>query len=245
MPSADDLYQPRDNPPPPSARLGFKWSTLPARTAAMEAWHTIFAHPHFPADRLTVGFTNLLTFPRNVAVTGKECGVINAWYSKKDGSITFCYELASFFYKAFRATKDRKAAMTETVHSLMFVELHEMGHALIGELDLGVAGGEEEAVDDFAAVVLAKSAPSIVTDGAVAMAELGKLSKKPKYFDEHPVGDQRFYNIYCVIYGSDPQKWKGYVDHPLPSSRAAGCPDEYRKKKKYWEQQLTPFGFRW
>ena len=46
------------------------------------------------------------------------------------------------------------------------------------------------------------------------------------YADEHALGEQRYFNLQCLIYGSDPARYLGIVtEGDLPEARAKGCPD--------------------
>ena len=113
---------------------------------------------------------------------------------------------------------------------------------LIGELDMGITGGEEDAADDFAALLLAGSQNAkAAQDGALALLQLGNLSDKLVFWDEHSFGEQRFYNILCVIYGSDPNSHSELVPLVLPPPRAQRRPEEYRRKRKAWDANLAPF----
>ena len=76
--------------------------------------------------------------------------------------------------------------------------------------------------------------------GAMSMAMLD-AGAKPAYFDEHSIGEQRFYNITCIVYGSAPQQYGALVERGvLPERRAARCMKEYTQKNKAWEDLLRP-----
>ena len=232
-------------PPAAPVKAGgeIKYQVLPPKTPAFATYQkTIFQHPRL--DGVTKIFNTVLDFPRDVQVTVKECGMLNAFYMKKDHSVTLCYELADYFYKGFLSLHVTPAqALDKTLNAFTFVTIHELGHAVIGELDLGVTGGEDQAVDELATLFLTiLKQPAMAEDGALAMLMLGKLSKKPQYFDEHPVGEQRFYNILCLILGSDPPTYsKKYVPRYLPAARAVRCADEFEKRKKGWDKMVEPF----
>jgi hypothetical protein len=177
-----------------------------------------------------------------VPVVTLECGTPNAFYTHDKHAVVMCYELAYDFHSKFSARSvDEQTASDQTLNALTFVLLHEMGHAVVGELDLGVTGGEEDAVDDLAALLLVDAKqPGWAVDGALSMALLD-AGGKPAYFDEHSIGEQRFYNITCIVYGSAPDRYGDLVTkNVLPERRAARCANEYKRKNMAWENLLRP-----
>ncbi|MET0284227.1 MAG: DUF4344 domain-containing metallopeptidase, partial [Polyangiales bacterium] len=59
---------------------------------------------------------------------------------------------------------------------------------------------------------------------------------------EHSLNQQRFYQILCLVYGSNPRAYQALVsDGVLPASRAQRCPAEYAQKSAAWEQLLEPW----
>jgi len=68
----------------------------------------------------------------------------------------------------------------------------------------------------------------------------GAQNKTP-FWDEHAFDGQRFYNILCLIYGSDPTKYADFVTSGnLPKDPAQRCPQEYGKINHAWEKLLQP-----
>ena len=187
-----------------------------------------------------------MVLPRNVEIIGMECGEVNAAYIQPKHAVMLCYDLAPFFFNGFvELGESPDQAMKNTANAIVFSLLHELGHALIGELDIGITEGEEDAVDDFAALLLVESNNAkTAQDGALALLQLGNLSEKPPFWDEHSFGQQRFYNVLCVIYGSDPDAHSEMVPLVLPPPRARRCADEFRKKKKAWDTMLAPYARR-
>ena len=56
---------------------------------------------------------------------------------------------------------------------------------------------------------------------------------------EHSLSEQRYYNVICFMYGSDPQGYQELVSEgTLPESRAARCEEEYRTLIRDWERLL-------
>jgi len=132
-----------------------------------------------------------------------------------------------------------------------FILLHETGHALVQLLDLPVTGRQEDAVDQLAAILMLRFAgldetPDQVIDN-LDMAANWMLARSTgaynldAYADEHALGEQRYFNLQCLIYGSDPDGFAGMVDAgDLTAARAAGCARETRRVSRAWVRLLLP-----
>lgn len=217
----------------------FVFKFVAAKDPKHKPYEALFQHGRLSS---LVGVMKLIRLPRSVPVVPLECGTPNAFYTPTKHGVVLCYELAHQFYTKFAsAGADPQKASDQTLNALTFVLLHEMGHAVVGELELGVTGGEEDAVDDLAALLLVDAKqPAWAVDGAMSMAMLD-AGAKPAYFDEHSIGEQRFYNITCIVYGSAPQQYGALVERGvLPERRAARCMKEYTQKNKAWEDLLRP-----
>ncbi|WP_231492968.1 DUF4344 domain-containing metallopeptidase [Zestomonas thermotolerans] len=126
-----------------------------------------------------------------------------------------------------------------------FTLLHEMGHMLIAELDLPVLGREEDAADQLAIMLLFlfhEDLPQAERDARMlAIVDYWRLeSQRPRRVEErvpawatHALDEQRFYNIACLVYGSDTQRldWLPRVAG-LPMERALYCDQEYLQARK-------------
>jgi hypothetical protein len=146
-----------------------------------------------------------------------------------------------------RGTTDIKPTEA-TVSATQFVTAHEMGHALVHELKLPITGREEDAVDGFAAYLLAdnpKFGPMTAFSAALFFDALsagsGALSDAD-FADEHSVNQQRTYQFLCWVYGSDTKRFKSLVGPDLlPKSRAVQCPAEWQQVKTSWDTLLRPY----
>ncbi|MEO8702591.1 MAG: DUF4344 domain-containing metallopeptidase [Kofleriaceae bacterium] len=194
-------------------------------------------------QQVTGVFNRMFRFPQPLTVVWSECGVVNASWDGK-GHIVMCYELAEFLKTLFiNRVKDRKQLRIAAMSSLYFVFLHEFGHALISMYKLPAVGREEDAADQLAALVLINSGDDgvgIAMLGAGFFRVLASSGSKTPFFDEHSLDEQRFYNVMCLVYGSNPQRFASLVsDKLLPKSRAARCPAEYTKVHSAWNNLLA------
>lgn len=141
--------------------------------------------------------------------------------------------------------------------NVQFTLCHELTHALIATFDIPVLGREEAAADQIATLCVLY--PETTTDrdpqaieklAAVADAwrlewEMDKESGGTAYWDEHELDIQRYYNVLCMLYGSDPEQFEALPDQiDLPWQRAWTCADhEYDRTIKAGQWLLETFGF--
>jgi hypothetical protein len=133
--------------------------------------------------------------------------------------------------------------------NVLFVLAHEVGHALIREMELPVLGKEEDAADALATVVAVKMA-SAFADRVIINAARGwflsdQRDKKDGvatvYYDEHGMDLQRAYNIVCLLVGADRKKYEGVANEvKLPEERQATCRDDWVNASWSWQQVLKP-----
>ena len=144
------------------------------------------------------------------------------------------------------------------VANVQFTLCHELTHALIAILDVPVLGREEDAADQISAICFLHPTDENLRDPkaleklvAVADAwrlewELDKDSGGTAYWDEHALDIQRYYQVLCVLYGSDPERFEDLPDKlELPWQRAWSCADyEYDRIAKATQWLLETYGVR-
>lgn len=185
---------------------------------------------------------------KDLSVTFKECGMVNAYYSSKNKSVTICYEYLydaeEYILKRFKGESVANLA-SMTTGTMAGVLFHELGHALVDLNDFPLLGGEEDAADRYATVMvlnLTKEKPDL---GILYLLgdidyQWGKRHKvgyfdrllgkeKNLYHDEHPLNEQRVFNKVCLAYGFNPGVYAGLAKRfGLPSSRSVRCQSEYQ-----------------
>lgn len=228
----------------PKESPGFKVIYNPSKSAAHEEFRKIFQQNRV-FEEVAEGLNKTIRLPVAVDINTLDCNTINAFYDPNTKRIIVCYELVSYFLGVFKPTAKTDAELGNAVlGALIFSFFHESGHGLIHILDLAAVGREEDAVDQLATLILIASG-----DEGVAMAMSGaywfqlqsKANNKLPFWDEHAFDGQRFYNILCLIYGSNPTKYGSFVSSgSLPKDRAQRCPEEYSKINKAWERLLQP-----
>lgn len=200
-------------------------------------------------DDLVEDLNESLALPEDINVVFAECGEANAFYDLDAVEITMCYELLDEFIAIFAddIVTDEDFD-NEVIDAGLFTFFHELGHALVHQYELPITGREEDAVDDFAAIMLI----DIYEDEAGVLSGLWQFEEEAieeadylddlPYWGEHSLSSQRFYNTACLIYGSDPEGYSFLVEEDyLPSDRAEGCPEEYAQKSQAWLTLIDPF----
>ena len=203
----------------------------------------------------------LLMLPRPIRFVMAECREPNAFYSPERGEVVMCYEtmkvlldrgqqLASDQDISDKGTGDAYAQRYLEAN-LRFILLHETGHALIDLLEMPVTGREEDAVDQLATTLMQRFAGMNESSRQVSdnlrMASNWFLVRSTgqynldAYADEHALGEQRYFNLQCLVYGSNPARYVGIVtEGDLPEARAKACPAEARRVNKSWLRLLLP-----
>lgn len=197
---------------------------------------------------------NTFRIPRDVEVTLRECGEANAYYESDSRRISLCYELVAYYADIFfidaETEEDQEIAGEAVAGATLFTLFHELGHALIDLWDLPITGREEDAVDQLATIILlegGEDGQSAALSGAEAFwgeeeDDESAEGEEESFWDEHSLGEQRYYNIVCWSYGSNPEGLSDLIeDEWLPQERADQCPDEFARMSKAWDTLLSPY----
>jgi len=223
---------------------GFKVAYNPSKNATHEEYRKLFAQNRV-FEEVAEGLNKTIRIPTSVEINTVDCNQVNAFYDPNTKRIIVCYELVSYFLGVFKPTAKNDTELGNAVMgALIFSFFHESGHGLIHILDLPAVGREEDSVDQLATLILIAAGEEGVTmalSGAYWFHLQSESGHKTPFWDEHAFDGQRFYNILCLIYGSDPKKYGSFVSSgKLPKDRAARCSEEYAKINKAWEKLLQP-----
>ncbi|MDH3429462.1 MAG: DUF4344 domain-containing metallopeptidase [Gammaproteobacteria bacterium] len=160
-------------------------------------------------------------------------------------------------YSGFAVAKVSSGAVEFAIGNVEFVLLHELAHVLIGDYDIPILGPEELAADYFATAVLASDQRSdaaraerarqtlLATANGLASAWEKRIEiglEKP-YWESHGLTIQRFYNIVCLTFGSNPEVFPRLPEQVgMPRARADGCPAEFARVERAVEWLRTTYG---
>jgi hypothetical protein len=145
------------------------------------------------------------------------------------------------------------------IGNVEFLLVHEIAHFVIDEKDVPLIGPEEDAADYIATLALLREAPldpaqqhrahrflASAADAFAAAWQTGLTSgAEAPYWESHELSIQRYYQIACLLYGSDPVRFAAVLQvSGLPEERARGCAAEYAKADEGIQWLLATFGRR-
>jgi hypothetical protein len=202
-------------------------------------------------DKIVSNIVNQLNsifkLPQDVIIRFRYSDTVNAWYDPYSRSIDFTSAFIINFYNNFAQYYQGQELIGHVTNVITFFLLHEVGHALIDIYKLSVKGPEEDMADYFSIYLLSQGDDIIqqaALDGADMFFEYGRgtenatLGSLPLW-DEHSLSQQRFYNIICLMYGSNPAKYSYFLTkNLLPADKSDGCIAEYPKVIRGWETDL-------
>ena len=150
-----------------------------------------------------------------------------------------------------------EAATEFAVGNVEYLLVHEIAHLLIAEKGIPIVGPVENAADYLATLALIREEPldpahrerarRFLLAAAEAFGEAwragNELGADVPYWGAHALSIQRYYQITCLLYGSDPD---GLVQLPasgaIPPPRARECVAEYTRAERAIEWLLTSYG---
>jgi hypothetical protein len=143
----------------------------------------------------------------------------------------------------------KKQLVEFVLGNTLFVMGHEMGHALINEMNMPTLGREEDAADSFALVTALKMrsgfSERVLIEAAKGWVLTSKRDKRQgsalAFYDEHGLDLQRAYNVVCMMVGSDPEKYQALAEETkLPEERQKSCVRDYKVTTWSWDEMLKP-----
>lgn len=185
--------------------------------------------------------------PIKLEVTFDECGKEDSLYDPVQGVITLCYEEIHRSYITLMSVGHESDRLLVAWIGTMLSELyHELGHALIHKLTLPIAGREEDAADQFAVLALLRhpGGADLAVGSADYFQDMARLEEEagPDPSQRHSLYAQRYFNVLCWVYGSDPVAHGFLVEQGrLPEARAKTCRVEYLRAAYAWDALLEPF----
>jgi Putative metallopeptidase len=141
--------------------------------------------------------------------------------------------------------------------NIEFLLIHEIAHFLISEKQIPIVGPVENAADYIATLALIREEPLDPSQKDRALKDLvaaadafslvwqngSTTGAQAPYWGTHALSIQRYYQIACLLYGSDPIAFARVPEVAgLPPVRAAGCIDEFARADKAIDWLLATFG---
>jgi hypothetical protein len=194
--------------------------------------------------RLSVIVAGLLAAAAGSHATSPAPGSFEARIVSAAGELGTATELKTL------SPEQQRDATIFVVGNMLYSVVHEMGHAVLSEMQLPVLGRQEDAADSFAIVAGIKMMTNV---SERALIEAGKgwffneLSERKRgaitvFYDSHGMNLQRAYQIVCFMVGANPERFKPIADATnLPEIRRTTCKDDYAIAAWSWEELLKPF----
>ncbi|MFT3756567.1 MAG: DUF4344 domain-containing metallopeptidase [Pseudoxanthomonas sp.] len=242
---------------PQAGGAHFSYQYLPPKSPELEPFHQLATSEDLLHQLPEIqAIDGMFMLPKPIRYVIAECGQPDAFYAPDKGEVVMCYETMKVLLErgqqlASDQQLDASYPRRYLIANLRFILLHETGHALIQQLDIPVTGREEDAVDQLATTLMLRFAGADETPGEVAanlrMASNWFLVRSTgaynldAYADEHALGEQRYFNLQCLLYGSNPGRFASIVSEgSLTEARARLCPEESRRVGTAWLRLLLP-----
>lgn len=160
----------------------------------------------------------------------------------------FYQEALYYFEKNKYDEKYGQSAELGALDTVLHTLLHEAGHAYIADKSIPILGKEEDAVDNFAALMMIEYVEN-GADAAISAADMFAFESEDKpdkyafgeYIDEHSFDLQRYFSTLCLVYGSDPKQHKDLLDeveNDFLADRKDFCVFQYQNIGYNWHYYL-------
>jgi hypothetical protein len=158
---------------------------------------------------------------------------------------------------AQRAAAPSAVAMEFVLGNVEFSLVHELAHLLIAEKDVPIIGSEESAADYIAILALIREDPIDPTQrdralkSLVAAADAFAIAWQTgvatgadaPYWESHALSIQRYYQVACLLYGSDPAEFERVPEIVgLPETRSRNCAAEFANANRSIDWLLAVYG---
>jgi hypothetical protein len=210
-------------------------------------------------------FLSPLQLKRDLTVSIEECPDIgvNSDYNSAKRYIRICYEYLAMVENEAAVPTDQLPPQymlagggllpgftrAEVIAGgLIFVLLHETGHAVFDIQKVPRLGHEEDAADEFAGFIMlqfGKTASLTMVKGAINVDHEFDVTHdltRSDMADVHSLNMQRYDNILCLGYGSpNSDAFKELADKFLPAARKPNCVFEYNQAERAFAETIMPY----
>lgn len=182
--------------------------------------------------------------PLTLRLIMRSCDEANAFYDSDEKSIVYCYEELQDAQASFQRLQ-REDQLSQEESRLFaagwsdFVFFHELGHALIDQLEIPMLGREEDVADQISTYIWVhrEDSEAILNGTIYSFSAQDDGADDDVLADSHSLNAQRYYNLMCWVYGADPQRYSE-AGEQLPEERREGCEFEYWQLENAIEQLL-------
>lgn len=167
--------------------------------------------------------------------------------------ITIPYEFALDIERRFTKQDELAGREPDGIDDLvldvvMHTLFHELGHVLMYQYELPLFYEEEDVVDSLANLLLLDYTEN-GTQVATSAAKMYRLEAEgidsfeaADFWDEHSLDIQRYYDVYCAIYGAFPEDNQRIIGDVFDGDEEQGevCIDTYTRVANAWAPLLVP-----
>lgn len=182
--------------------------------------------------------------PLTLKLVMRSCDEANAFYDSDEKSIVYCYEELQDALTTFQQLQDQEQLSPEEAQLFAtgwsdFVFFHELGHALIDQLEIPMLGREEDVADQISTYIWVhrEDSEAILNGTIYSFSAQDAEVDDETLADTHSLNAQRYYNLMCWVYGADSQRYSE-AGEQLPEERREGCEYEYWQLENAIEQLL-------
>ena len=186
---------------------------------------------------LTNRINDSLILPRDIIVNFTDCGSgigPNAFYVSNGTpfgleagpNIVMCHELTALKFSFFNSSD------LDTYLAIAWVLMHELGHALIDQLELPFIGLEESNADAIASVLTGEGG---FAEASLLASFFFEQQGVSPFTDSHRSGPQRFGDLACLAVGAEPE----LLSIPRVAEIAQQLFDAGRNCAEEYQRQVT------
>jgi hypothetical protein len=174
--------------------------------------------------------------PRRVTIEIAECGRASSYYDDSRPAVGMCYELVEALAEELMSDEAGEAGGDVFAGAFAYILLHQVGHALIDQMDLDPSASRESAADQLAAV-MASFSPDDAANAVMGLFALHEMELD--WEDGGQLSQRRAQDMACLFYGSDPDAFTWLIETgDLPAGRAEGCAEEFQQVRDEWVELL-------
>jgi len=208
-------------------------------------------------ENIVASYNDKFKLPNDVPIYVGECienglPIVNAYWQFEENYIQFCYQLIDLHVLLYR--EKYPAISDEELIDLVqggvyWIFVHELAHAMVDIYELPLLGPGEDTADVFANIILISegekgfSAIFAASDLFSFLAALeGESALETVFYDDHGLNVQRYQDMLCLVYGSDPNGFLRMVTEGfLTPERAQRCVKTFENNYAGWAVELAPY----
>jgi hypothetical protein len=198
-------------------------------------------------EQMTERINKTFRLQRDLTVVFGETGQPRAWYDADHHRVMISYEMIQGLTKLFSAKVTDSGELDKDVAGcVLYTAYHEMGRALINELDLPTTGPLDDAGNELSAYLLARAGEE-AGQSTLAAAKWFKLLSDAKAdeatlatWDDQMPDPHKLFDAIGLVYGSDPNRFV-FLETAVPEQSLQQGLKAYPHLQHNWDRLLMPY----